>query len=109
MMASCQYCQNTIEDELLDDHEQFCGMNPAQQEKKRKVGEIEVSKKVIVIADGKPVRMYWSHSAWGDGEINIFDVLERWEILYGDEKAVWFWPAFLKARGFTTIINEPSS
>lgn len=105
-MISCQYCQNSIEDELLDDHEQFCGMNPTQQEEKRKLGEVEIAKKVIVIVDDKPVRMYWSHSEMGEAEFNIFEVLERWELLYFSEKAHWFWPAFLKARGFTNIINE---
>lgn len=106
-MKKCQYCHNEFEDTLLEDHEQWCGMNPSQQEKKRKLGEIEIAKKVIVIKDDKLVCMYWQHSTLGVDEINVFDVLEQWELLYADEKAHWFWPAFLKERGFTTIIREP--
>lgn len=57
-------------------------------------------KKVVVIEDGRIVRMYWEHPDGKDRPIDHDDVIERWKELDGGIVRDYTSQYFLNMRGF---------
>ena len=96
----CQFCQNSMDDDILKDYEILCAKNPSVQERQRKLGEIEAFKKTVVLTDGKIDRMYWAHST-GAQAFDVEPVLRTWREI--DSGVNPNDPTFLISRGFTII------